>query len=124
MYSPVDLEGHQGADKRFYLLDFSRVFPPVTPSRNVLGGHLYQMFRAEFVLNWPLFPLCSDGFSRFVEGQADAKEHQQEIEAATKDLLGITISNFSRELAAAMEEEVANNFPFSFFSHFVLFRCV
>ena len=29
--SPADLEGHIGCDKRFYLLDFSRVLPPEKP---------------------------------------------------------------------------------------------
>ncbi len=106
VYSPVDLEGHIGQDGRFYLLDFSRVFPPVTPSKDVVGGHLFQYFRGEFVYNFPLFPLCSDAYSRFVQGQPDEKEHQKEIDAATRDLTGITLSNFARELVAALEEEV------------------
>ncbi len=106
VYSPVDLEGHLGTDGRFYLLDFSRVFPPVTPSKEVVGGHLFQYFRGEFVFNFPLFPLCSDAYSRFVLGQPDEKEHQTEIDAATKDLTGITLSNFARDLVTALEEEV------------------
>jgi hypothetical protein len=106
VYSPVDLEGHVGTDGRFYLLDFSRVFPPVTPCKEVVGGHLFQYFRSEFVFNFPLFPLCSDAYSRFVLGQPDEKEHQKEIDAATRDLTGITLSNFARELVAALEEEV------------------
>lgn len=125
VFSPVDLEvfcfrvviflmlifffflkGHIGTDGRFYLLDFSRVFPPVTPSKEVVGGHLFQYFRGEFVFNFPLFPLCSDAYSRFVLGQPDEKEHQTEIDAATKDLTGITLSNFARDLVTALEEEV------------------
>jgi hypothetical protein len=31
LYAPVDIEGHQGRDGRFYLLDTARVFPPASP---------------------------------------------------------------------------------------------
>jgi hypothetical protein len=34
---------------RYYLLDFSRTMPPVTPQRDILQGHLYRLFRKEFV---------------------------------------------------------------------------
>ena len=47
MATAVDIEGHLGRDNRMYLLDFSRVFPCVTPNRNVDGAHLFQMFRPE-----------------------------------------------------------------------------
>lgn len=105
VYSPVDLEGHRGSDGRYYLLDFSRVFPPITPVRDVVGGHLFQMFRSEFLDSW-LVPLSSDAYSRFVDSQPDKKKNNDDVDTATKDLLGITLSNFARELAAALEEEV------------------
>lgn len=35
LYSAADVEGHQGYDGRFYLLDFSRTFPPVLPDPKV-----------------------------------------------------------------------------------------
>lgn len=28
IYMPVDIEGHLGSDKRYYLLDFARLMPP------------------------------------------------------------------------------------------------
>ena len=31
VHAAADLEGHRGTDDRFYLLDFSRTFPPETP---------------------------------------------------------------------------------------------
>ena len=102
----VDLEGHQGVDGRYYILDFSRCFPPVTPKPGVIAGPLYQMFRAEFTKNFKLYPLCSDAYSYFVENHPDAKEHKLEVNFALKDLLGVTISMFSRDLVGLMEKEV------------------
>lgn len=105
MATAVDIEGHMGRDNRFYLLDFSRVFPPVTPNRNVEGSHLFQMFRPEFVKSFTLFPLCSDAYSRFTIGLPDAKEHTEEVDMATMELLNVSISNFVTELVARMGEE-------------------
>jgi len=31
LYGPGDIEGHLGRDGKFYLLDFSRLFPPEAP---------------------------------------------------------------------------------------------
>lgn len=105
MATAVDIEGHVGRDNRFYLLDFSRVFPPVTPNRTIEGSHLFQMFRPEFVKSFTLFPLCSDAYSRFTVGLPDAKEHTEEVDLATMELLNVTISNFVAELIAKMTEE-------------------
>lgn len=32
-YLPTDIEGHRGSDGRYYVLDFSRVFPPTRPRK-------------------------------------------------------------------------------------------
>jgi len=45
LHSAADVEGHLGFDDNFYLLDFSRTFPPVTPDKAFVNGHLYQLFR-------------------------------------------------------------------------------
>ena len=45
MYSAVDIEGHQGNDGRYYLLDFSRTFPPEEPNPSEKFSHLYKMLR-------------------------------------------------------------------------------
>ena len=45
MYSAVDIEGHKGHDGRYYLLDFSRTFPPENPSPSEKFSHLYKMLR-------------------------------------------------------------------------------
>ena len=31
MYGPGDIEAHLGADKRYYVVDYARVFPPEAP---------------------------------------------------------------------------------------------
>lgn len=31
LYGPVDIEGHQGLDGRYYVVDTARLFPPATP---------------------------------------------------------------------------------------------
>lgn len=43
--------GHKGTDGRFYLIDFSRAFPPTAPSagNKEKNAFLYQLFRPEFV---------------------------------------------------------------------------
>src|SRR5690606_29846179 len=45
LHAAADLEGHKGRDGRFYLLDFSRTFPPILPDKSIVGGHLYRLFR-------------------------------------------------------------------------------
>ncbi len=105
MATAVDIEGHLGKDSRFYLLDFSRVFPPVTPNRQVEGSHLFQMFRPEFVKSFTLFPLCSDAYSNFTAGLPHAREHAEEVDLATNELLNVSVSNFVAELIARMGEE-------------------
>eukprot|EP01091_Cochliopodium_minus_P016198 TRINITY_DN5993_c0_g1_i1.p1 TRINITY_DN5993_c0_g1~~TRINITY_DN5993_c0_g1_i1.p1 ORF type:complete len:1174 (+),score=399.27 TRINITY_DN5993_c0_g1_i1:76-3597(+) len=102
----VDLEGHRGTDGRFYMLDYSRTFPCVKPESSIVGGHLFRMFRPEFVVNFKFFPLCSDAYSRFIETQPDAEEHNREIDSATKELINVVIPNFARELLQLMEVEV------------------
>ena len=49
---------------QFYLLDFSRTMPPLTPDNRFVNGHLYRLMRPEFVSKYKI-PLCSDAFSGF-----------------------------------------------------------
>lgn len=56
LYTPVDLEVHYGFDKRFYMLDFSRTCPPVTPD-GTKASYLHKLLRPEFVKKYPK-PLC------------------------------------------------------------------
>ena len=104
LHTPIDLEGHCGTDGRYYLLDFSRLFPPETPSAAHRMGHLYQLLRPEFVRMYER-PLCPDAYSSFTcphhadKARRDvAAEHDAEIDAATAYLTGPLVEAFAREL--------------------------
>ena len=43
LHSAADIEGHLGTDGRFYLIDFSRTFPPTDPNRDIPCSHLFQV---------------------------------------------------------------------------------
>ncbi len=94
MYSCVDLEGHEGHDDRFYLLDFSRTMPPVTPARVKTNSHLFEMFRAEFVAKYPR-PLSPDAYSRFTATQPDFERNNKEVDKALQSLFTSTIPEFA-----------------------------
>jgi hypothetical protein len=104
LHSAADVEGHCGHDGNFYLLDFSRSMPPVKPSPSHLNGHLYQLFRREFVANYPT-PLCSDAYSGFIRWDPKREIHNQEIDEATNYLFQSVIPRCSRKLF-----EVKNTF--------------
>ena len=87
LWGACDIEGHLGTDgdfffsfflfflmifsylvsfpqylEKFYLLDFSRTMPPTPPEKGVIQGHLYRLFRREFVQSYPciwFFFCCS-----------------------------------------------------------------
>ncbi|GAM24318.1 hypothetical protein SAMD00019534_074930 [Acytostelium subglobosum LB1] len=96
LHSPADLEGHNGFDGRYYLLDFARIFPPEAPSKQIKMGHLYRLLRPEFVRNYK-YALCSDSFSRFIKGHND-EEHNRETVDATMYLFNTTIPELAEEL--------------------------
>eukprot|EP01117_Protostelium_nocturnum_P012592 TRINITY_DN4634_c0_g2_i2.p1 TRINITY_DN4634_c0_g2~~TRINITY_DN4634_c0_g2_i2.p1 ORF type:complete len:1322 (+),score=514.36 TRINITY_DN4634_c0_g2_i2:78-4043(+) len=109
--TPVDLEVHRGIDHRFYLLDFSRLFPPVTPD-GTRSAYLYKLFRPEFSQKYHL-PLCSDAFSNFIKAH-DYEVHNEEIIVATKLLKEQIIPNFAKDLKEMAMEHIPDykaNFP-------------
>eukprot|EP01129_Flabellula_baltica_P014521 TRINITY_DN696_c0_g1_i1.p1 TRINITY_DN696_c0_g1~~TRINITY_DN696_c0_g1_i1.p1 ORF type:complete len:700 (+),score=142.97 TRINITY_DN696_c0_g1_i1:98-2197(+) len=42
IYGPADIEGHLGTDKRYYILDTARLFPPFPPSQKMLAFRVKQ----------------------------------------------------------------------------------
>ena len=113
LHTPVDLEGHCGTDGRYYLLDFSRLFPPESPSAAHRMGHLYQLLRPEFVRMYER-PLCSDAYSSFTcpnhpdKARRDAAEaHDAEIDAATAYLTGALVEAFAQRLVLLPAEQRA-----------------
>eukprot|EP01119_Soliformovum_irregulare_P007976 TRINITY_DN2065_c0_g1_i20.p1 TRINITY_DN2065_c0_g1~~TRINITY_DN2065_c0_g1_i20.p1 ORF type:complete len:545 (+),score=110.97 TRINITY_DN2065_c0_g1_i20:1188-2822(+) len=103
LYGPVDMEAHLGFDGRLYLLDFSRVFPPESPRKELKGSHLYNLLRPEFCQHYRV-PLCSDGFSGFVSEEG-GREHNAEIDTATRYLRETLLPDFvNRDLLPQLEE--------------------
>ena len=79
---PVDLECHLGSDGKYYIIDFSRLFPPDLLSKGVHCCSLFRLLRPEFVKSYKI-PLCSDSFSNFVKYYPiPSKEHAIEIKDA------------------------------------------
>jgi len=109
LYSAADIEGHLGSDEYLYLLDFSRTFPPVQPDCRVKNGHLFQMFRPEFVADYPT-ALCPDAYTGFIQHDPKATEYNQDVRTATKSLLTETIPIFARQrLRWVVREAISNN---------------
>ena len=120
--SAGDIEGHY-ENGCYYLLDFSRTFPPCTynpeytsfllpssfpphfylflfflfflPSFSRRNSFLYCLLRPEFVKKYPR-PLCPDAYSGFVT--VDADKHILEIEEATSHLLNTEIKLLAKKL--------------------------
>ena len=105
MASAIDLEGHKGKDGRFYLLDFSRVFPCEKPSPKYLCGHLYRMLRPEFVNTYGT-PLCSDSYSNFLYNKEEANQCNHDVDVATNNLRTITLTFFANQLVQQLETEL------------------
>jgi ubiquitin-protein ligase len=98
LHGPIDVEGHQGHDGRFYVIDLARVFPPTAES-DVQSTFLHQAFRPEFVRRHKT-PLSSDAFSRFSRGCPDAAEHNDRVRSATVYLLEAVVPEFADWLEA------------------------
>ena len=126
-YTPIDLEGHLGTDGRYYLVDFSRLFPPQSLSAHRMG-HLYRLLRPEFVRVYPK-PLCSDAFSKFTcPNHKDrvrremAEEHDNEIDEATEFLTGEVVPRFAERLVKLPPEKRAS-FPLIMLLHEAGINC-
>eukprot|EP01119_Soliformovum_irregulare_P021321 TRINITY_DN7074_c0_g1_i2.p1 TRINITY_DN7074_c0_g1~~TRINITY_DN7074_c0_g1_i2.p1 ORF type:complete len:833 (+),score=208.66 TRINITY_DN7074_c0_g1_i2:91-2589(+) len=92
LFSPADLEGHRSYDGKYYLLDFSRVFPPEAPIRTIKNAHLSRLLRPEFIKNYSQ-PLCSDAFAGFIKGFHE--DANREVIEATDHLIRTLIPKFA-----------------------------
>ena len=109
--SCVDLEGHKGLDRRYYLLDFSRTFPCVYKDTSAAYDKFwpfYHMMRPEFVKQWNR-PLSADAYSNFqstitASRKEEAKENNQEIRAATTVIETTVVVNVCKALFASYDE--------------------
>eukprot|EP01119_Soliformovum_irregulare_P021101 TRINITY_DN6964_c0_g1_i1.p1 TRINITY_DN6964_c0_g1~~TRINITY_DN6964_c0_g1_i1.p1 ORF type:complete len:1087 (+),score=286.12 TRINITY_DN6964_c0_g1_i1:199-3459(+) len=108
LWTCIDLEVHMGLDDKLYLLDFSRLFPPVEPNRKIPCSYLVNLFRPEFVQKFKK-SLCSDAFSPFLN-DPDSEIHNQEIREATKILKETNIPEFA-EILLKIPMEERDSFP-------------
>ncbi|KAF2070452.1 hypothetical protein CYY_008232 [Polysphondylium violaceum] len=101
--SPGDIEAHKGFDNRYYVIDFSRTFPPESISKqpNINKRCIfYNLLRPEFVSKWKK-PLCSDAFSGWQRNDSEKSIHNKEIEEATYYLVNESV----RSLANKFDQE-------------------
>ncbi|PRP82853.1 hypothetical protein PROFUN_04716 [Planoprotostelium fungivorum] len=106
--TPVDLEAHIGLDRKVYLLDFARLFPPIQPEPSIMSSFLVNLFRPEFVRTYPK-PLCSDAFSSFLD-RKQRIEINDDIRNATSSLLFSTVPKFASQLEE-QKIEVSKKYP-------------
>lgn len=98
LHTAGDIEGHLGTDEKYYLLDFSRVFPPEAPdesSPDTLRQIFYYHLRPELLMRFRI-PLSSDAFSRW--GKDNNQVHNREAREATQYLLNVVIPQFANRL--------------------------
>jgi len=101
IYGPADIEGHQGLDGKYYVIDFGRVFPPEVP-RPKTREAFYCLLRPEFVHTYPI-PLSSDGFTGF--GFLDRDTNNAELREATRYLYQTTIPQFIQSRLYKLSED-------------------
>eukprot|EP01102_Stenamoeba_stenopodia_P015947 TRINITY_DN550_c0_g3_i1.p1 TRINITY_DN550_c0_g3~~TRINITY_DN550_c0_g3_i1.p1 ORF type:complete len:579 (+),score=100.97 TRINITY_DN550_c0_g3_i1:43-1779(+) len=97
LFTAIDVEGHLGTDDRYYLLDLSRMFPPTTPNKDLTAGHLFQLFRPEFLKTYGK-ALCPDAFSKFLKKDPNRTEHNKEVREATDYLLHNIVPPFAKSI--------------------------
>ncbi|PRP85823.1 hypothetical protein PROFUN_06015 [Planoprotostelium fungivorum] len=103
IHGPTDIEGHQGKDGRYYVIDFQRVFPPERPQDGQpKRSILYNLFRPEFVTKYSR-PLSSDAMSGF--GRLNKEEHNQEINDASDYLITSLVPSFAKRLSEKFAEK-------------------
>ena len=103
----VDIEGHRlalrGGRRRYVVLDFARLMPPVSPdpARSRMGpdrdalAYLYRVFRPEFV-RARADALSCDAYSPFP--RPDEKAENAAVDRATDALVGDLVPRFAAEL--------------------------
>ena len=101
--SAADIEGHLGFDGSLYLLDFGRAMPPVKPDKKFKNGHIYQLFRREFLACYHT-PLCSDAYSRFAIHDSNLKKFNADVDSATTRLFTVVIPDCGKILFGKLKQ--------------------
>lgn len=102
IWGPGDIEGHLGADNRFYVLDYARCFPPEHPAPSRApekGSVFFRLLRPELVKGFrvPLSPDALVGWGRRDPQQA---VHNQEVLDATLLLREQIVPTFASEISS------------------------
>jgi hypothetical protein len=109
LYTCCDIEAHVGRDKRYYVLDFARVFPTEhfpNGNRQVHGNYqLYRRMRAEFVKTNEE-PLNSDALSAFSTDPEERKLGDQLVASAGERLHKIVIPQMATFLTSMRAYEL------------------
>jgi hypothetical protein len=95
LHSSCDVEGHQGKDGRFYLVDTARVLPPASPIKDKPNSFLWNMLRPELLKSNP-DPLSADSFSGFF--LENKLKHNEEVRNATDRLENTIVPHFALSL--------------------------
>jgi Clustered mitochondria/Translation initiation factor eIF3 subunit 135 len=102
---PGDLEGHEvgeGDARRFYCVDFGRLFPPEAPLASVAKhtpprSIFFRFLRPELVRG-AATPLCSDALTGWTVNDPHSKEHAREVADATRWLHESIVVEFARKV--------------------------
>ena len=111
LYGPLDIEGHRGTDRYYYLCDVARYFPPESPvvfpdaasqgyssqptGRRLQTCYLYRQLRPELLQAYS-HPLSSDAYSPF--GSHERFQHEEEVKLATQFLFSQVIPDVAAKL--------------------------
>eukprot|EP01133_Synstelium_polycarpum_P016867 gene16867-20055_t len=109
--SPGDLEAHMGKDNRYYVIDFSRTFPPeaLLKREDVNKRSIfYNLLRPEFVSKWST-PLSSDAFTGWQRLDEDKSTHNKEVEDATTYLLNTVVLELADKLDKEFKGKTLNS---------------
>lgn len=95
---PADIEVHKGTDGKYYMLDFSRLWPPEVPTKGLKASFLTRKLREELVRSFPR-PLCSDAYSNFQTGPlSEIQENNQDCSEAFFFLVNSVIPSLTSQL--------------------------
>lgn len=112
---PGDIEGHLGTDGCYYVLDFSRTFPPAAPELDADGNPkepravFYKMLRPELVKTNNV-PLSSDAFTGWETFDNERLQNRQDVIEATERILKECVPALITELEALDLNTISDNY--------------
>jgi tetratricopeptide (TPR) repeat protein len=110
LFTCIDIEGHQGNDRRNYVIDVARLFPPEYVEQPQENKYLYENLRPELVRSWRK-PLNPDAFSPFdMEDSQTKAQHENEIRMCTQHMKQVIVSNFVTKLLHKCADNIALQF--------------